>query len=523
MSHWPPFTPGIISPPSKSYFIVLGNLEVLKKGSQLSPDQVIGLDTQIRGAEESLENLGMSKAQIKELAQKRQVSQDIFLTAPVTSFVLSRNISPGLKFSKGDELYKLADLSRVWILADIYENEARFITPGLKVRVTLPYQDKTLWATVTDIIPEFDKVSKTLKVRLEADNPDYSLRPDMFVDVEFPINLPAAVNVPVDAVLDSGLKKTVFVDRGNGFFEPRKVESGWRFGDRMEITQGLQPGERIVVSGNFLIDSESRMKLAAAGLFGEVARDPVCGVNLEEGKAKAAGHQSQYQGKTYIFCSEECKHKFTQHPERYAEKPGAVRPATSTVPGDIKPEAKGPESKARTHGDHKPAAQPAMIKDPVCGMDLDEGKAKAAGHQSQYQGKTYLFCSEECKDKFTQHPESYAEKPGAVRPATSTVPVDIKPEAKGPESKAHTHGDPKSAAILVKDPVCGLDVDPVKAAANYLKRDYQGKTYYFCRSECAQQFDQDPGRWTSKILRRPNPARCPDCPGSKSHARDGHD
>ncbi len=85
----------------------------------------------------------------------------------------------------------------------------------------------------------------------------------MFVDVEFPVTLPAASTVPADAVLDSGMKKTVFVDRGNGFFEPRPVETGWRFDDRVEITKGLVPGERIVVSGNFLIDSESKMRMAA--------------------------------------------------------------------------------------------------------------------------------------------------------------------------------------------------------------------------------------------------------------------
>ena len=106
----------------------------------------------------------------------------------------------------------------------------KYVQPGVKVRATLPNQNKTLWATVSDILPQFDPVTRTLKVRLETDNPDYALRPDMFVDVEFPVNLPATVTVPVDAVLDSGLKKTVFVDRGNGYFEPRKVETGWRFG-----------------------------------------------------------------------------------------------------------------------------------------------------------------------------------------------------------------------------------------------------------------------------------------------------
>jgi multidrug efflux pump subunit AcrA (membrane-fusion protein) len=116
---------------------------------------------------------------------------------------------------------------------------------------------------VSAVPPQFDAASRTLKVRLEADNPDYLLRPDMFVDVEFSLSLPPAITVPGDAVLDAGVRKTVFVDRGNGFFEPRRVEIGWRYGDRVEITSGLTEGERIVVSGNFLIDSESRMRASA--------------------------------------------------------------------------------------------------------------------------------------------------------------------------------------------------------------------------------------------------------------------
>jgi hypothetical protein len=96
-------------------------------------------------------------------------------------------------------------------------------------------------------------------------NPGYLLRPDMFVDVEFHIELPEAVTVPVDAIVDSGLRKTVFVARGNGIFEPRPVETGWRFGDRVEVLGGLGPGDQCAVAGLFLLDSESRMKAAAAG------------------------------------------------------------------------------------------------------------------------------------------------------------------------------------------------------------------------------------------------------------------
>jgi Cu(I)/Ag(I) efflux system membrane fusion protein len=156
-----------------------------------------------------------------------------------------------------------------------------------------------------------------MKVRLEADNPGYALRPDMFVDVELPIKLEPTLAVPTDAVFDTGLKKTVFVDRGEGFFEPREVETGWRLGNRVEITRGLNPGERIVVSGTFLIDSESRMELAAAGMAENLSQDPVCGVPVSIKKSEQAGRKSVYQEKTYYFCSDECKERFDLGPEKY--------------------------------------------------------------------------------------------------------------------------------------------------------------------------------------------------------------
>ena len=129
-----------------------------------------------------------------------------------------------------------------------------------------------------------------------------------------PVTFPPAIVVPPTRFLDSGLRKTVFVDRGNGFFEPRQVETGWRFGNRVEITRGLEPGERIVVSGNFLIDSESRMELAASGMYGTLEKDPVCGASVSVKKASREGRTSVHQGKTYYFSSAECKEKFNRIP-----------------------------------------------------------------------------------------------------------------------------------------------------------------------------------------------------------------
>jgi Cu(I)/Ag(I) efflux system membrane fusion protein len=188
--------------------------------------------------------------------------------------------------------------------------------------------------------------------------------------------------VPGEAVLEAGLRQTVYVDRGNGYFEPRNVHLGSRAGDQVQVTQGLMPGERIVVSGNFLLDSESRMKLAAAGVHGASAIDPVCGMTVDEGKAKAAGRLSQYQGQNFYFCNDGCKKRFDADPAKYLAK--ATSPSMTMA---------APESKE--------------AKDLVCGMKVDEAEAKAAKLTSEHQGKTYFFCNETCKKQFDANPGKY--------------------------------------------------------------------------------------------------------------------
>jgi RND family efflux transporter MFP subunit len=261
---------------------------------------------------------GMSEYQLEEMERTRKIPEVMEIRAPIPGFILSRNVSPDLRFDRGVEFFRIADLSRVWILADVFENEASFFKPGMRVKMELPYQKKILSAKMSNVLPQFDSSSRTLKVRLEADNPGYIMRPDMFVNVEIPVSGPAAIIVPADAVVDSGLKKTVFVDRGNGYFEPRQVETGGSLGERVEITRGLMLGEKIVVAGNFLIDSETRMQQSAAGSGDKAGRDLVCGMNIDENRSKAVGYLKDYKGKTYFFCSPECRDEFVKTPDRYS-------------------------------------------------------------------------------------------------------------------------------------------------------------------------------------------------------------
>lgn len=257
----------------KAYLYGLRASDRFQKSGTEAKEQAEATDASIENYRNALRNLGMSDHQLDEIMQTRSGGEHVEIRAPAAGFILARNVTLGERFQRGTELYRIADLSHVWVLADIFENESWFFRPGLPVKVTQPFQNKTFRARVSNILPQFDASTRTLKVRIESDNPSYALRPDMFVDVEIPVTLPSALTIPAEAVLDSGLKKTVFVDRGNGLFEPRQVETGSRLAGRVEIIKGLTPGERIVVSGNFLIDSESKMKMAAAGMAENMGRN----------------------------------------------------------------------------------------------------------------------------------------------------------------------------------------------------------------------------------------------------------
>jgi membrane fusion protein, copper/silver efflux system len=189
------------------------------------------------------------------------VPPSITILAPADGFVLSRHVSIGQKFSRGAELYRLADLRRVWILSNVSGVEGKQIRPGAIARVTARGSSAAVRARVsTDVLPQFDEVTQATQLRLEADNPGYVLRPGMFVDVDLPVTLPPAIAVPAEAILDSGFEKTVFVESGDGIFEARRVRTGWRLRDRVQIVEGLDVGERIVVSGAFLLDSETHLQ-----------------------------------------------------------------------------------------------------------------------------------------------------------------------------------------------------------------------------------------------------------------------
>jgi len=251
----------------QEYLLAIKAREVLK-GSTLRGVST-DTDAMVAAARRRLELWDLTPAQIDGIASTGKAVTDVTLYSPVSGYVLTRNAFGNQKITPDTDLYTVADLSRVWVLADVYEYQTPLVRMGQEARISMPYSSgRTYSARVSYIQPQVDPATRTVQVRLELPNPGLALKPDMFVDVQLNVPQQRMLTVPAEAVLDSGTAETVFVDRGNGYFEPRAVETGQRAGDRVEIVKGLQAGERVVTSGNFLISSESQLKAATGDMKG---------------------------------------------------------------------------------------------------------------------------------------------------------------------------------------------------------------------------------------------------------------
>jgi Cu(I)/Ag(I) efflux system membrane fusion protein len=206
---------------------------------------------------------------IRALERTKQVTKTLPLHSPITGTVISKSVLQGAHVEPGEELYTIADLSRVWILADIYEYELSFVKAGQKASVTLSYDPSTaLTGQVGFIYPTMDPKTRTAKVRFELDNADEKLKPDMYTNVELQVILGTRLAIPQEAIIESGQKQVVFLHLGGGKLEPRLIKTGIKTGEWSEVLMGLKEGEHIVTSANFLIDSESRLKSVVESMGG---------------------------------------------------------------------------------------------------------------------------------------------------------------------------------------------------------------------------------------------------------------
>src|SRR5437899_5275193 len=215
----------------------------------------------IESAKRRLQLWNVTEQQIADLEKTRKASDTLTLLSPFRRVVQSVPLEQGKNVKVGDMLVEVADLSVVWVWAEFYENELSMLQTGQKIAVTAKsYPGQNFDGTISLINPFLDEMKRTAKVRIDIPNADFKLRPGMYVNAELAMNMGEALTVPVSAIMPTGERNVVFVDKGEGKLEPRIVQLGTKYGDIYEVQSGLQEGERVVASANFLIDDESKVQ-----------------------------------------------------------------------------------------------------------------------------------------------------------------------------------------------------------------------------------------------------------------------
>jgi len=213
---------------------------------------------------------------IAELERTGTVRRTFDLYAEVTGYVVVKNVVHGMRVMPADTLFELADLSRVWVLADVYESDLPTVRLGMPADVTLSYQPGRTWrGTVANVAPTVDEKTRSVKVRIDVDNAGGALKPDMYADVQLRTDMGTGLVVPDSAIIDTGDRKLVFLDHPDGSIEPREIEVGVRIPEGYQVVRGLAKGDRVVTAANFLLDSESSLKSALAAFTATSAPAPV--------------------------------------------------------------------------------------------------------------------------------------------------------------------------------------------------------------------------------------------------------
>ena len=235
---------------------------------------VIGQDAANKGGALKLRNYGLSAKVIDAMRRSRKVPERIVFETPVSGVILERLATPGMMASAGQPLFRIADTSELWVVADVPESQLDAVREGAKATVSVrSLPGKRFVGEVSLVYPELRTETRTAKVRVEIANPDGVLLANMLAEVEIESGSPTpVVSVPETAVIDTGDRQVVFIDLGDGRFEPRDVKQGMRGNTEIAITNGIKAGERVVVAANFLLDAESNLTSALNAMTAEEAK-----------------------------------------------------------------------------------------------------------------------------------------------------------------------------------------------------------------------------------------------------------
>jgi RND family efflux transporter MFP subunit len=260
------YSPDLVAT-EQDYLLALRSRDLLKASTVASAAQ--GSENLIAAARERLRLWDVTDEEIRRLETEGKVKREIAVYSPVSGVVMERAAyHHGTFVDPSKELFMIVDLSHVWILGEVYETDLPFVKTGQSAEVELPYSAgvRKLRGRVTFIYPFLDPKTRTVQVRLEFPNPDLSLKPEMFTNIAMAAALGRQVLIPQDALMDTGTEQYVFIDKGDGYVQPRKVKAGGEAGENVGILEGLKSGERVVTGANFIVDSESRLKGAFAGM-----------------------------------------------------------------------------------------------------------------------------------------------------------------------------------------------------------------------------------------------------------------
>lgn len=290
------YSPELVSA-QREYVIAVQGVESLKGAGDQAQE---GMKQLADSSLLRLKNWDISQEQIKALAKSGDVRRTLTFRSPVSGIVTEKKALQGMRFMPGEALYQVADLSAIWVVADVFEQDIGQVRTGAKAKVRInAYPDKVFEGSVTYVYPTVNAETRTVPVRVELPNPEQLLKPSMFAQVELPVGAKGeVVTVPTSAVIDSGTRRIVLIQAKEGRFEPREVKLGQRSDNYVEVLSGVKDGELVVVAANFLIDAESNLQ-AAIGGFGDASHGSKPGAPAHENAANQAtkpgtvGHQAE--------------------------------------------------------------------------------------------------------------------------------------------------------------------------------------------------------------------------------------
>ena len=263
------YSPELVSA-QREYVIAVQGMQAMKDAG---PEAQASMKQLAESSLMRLRNWDLSPEQVAALVATGQASRSITFRSPVAGLITEKKALQGMRFMPGEALYQVTDLSSVWVVADVFEQDLGLVKAGAMAKVMInAYPNQAFAGRITYVYPTMKAETRTVAVRVELANPRQLLKPAMFAQVELPVGGKAPVlTVPESAVIDSGTRRIVLVQVGPGRFEPREVELGARGESHVEVVKGVRDGELVVVAANFLIDAESNLNAAAGGLGGHAA------------------------------------------------------------------------------------------------------------------------------------------------------------------------------------------------------------------------------------------------------------